>query len=291
MKKFKNIIYEKEGSIARLILNRPEKLNAITTVMMDEIESAISRAEEDDEVKVLILKGAGRAFCSGYDLVWGANKLHYRMKETRPGEKLIENPSQRVRLQIDRRIMEIMRHLFLCTKVTIAQAHGHCVAMGLLLAEKCDFIIGADDCKFGLPEERLMFGGVMITPMLVFRVGLTKALELSITGKSIDGKEAARINLINRAVPADSLESEVEELAHAIALYPRDGLAIGVAARHTVYDMLGITQCVTTGTLTHSLMTYIDFQGGEYNFPKEIAEKGVKAASREKLDYCKALDK
>jgi enoyl-CoA hydratase len=285
------VIYEKDGRVARIILNRPDKLNALDMPMVEEIDKAITMAEQDDDVRVLIIKGEGRAFCSGYDLDWGANQLHYRIEETKPGEKLIEKPSQRVRLRLDRMVYETMRHLFLCGKVTIAQAHGYCLAAGLFFVEKCDLIIGAEDCKFGYPEERLFLGGWSMSPMLVLRVGLTKALELSITGKMIDGKEAERIHLINRAVPADKLEAEVEETARAIGLYTRDGLALAKVTRHSVYDMLGLTQFFTTGTWSHTLLTYLEFPPGEYSFPDRVKEIGPSAAAHERDELVRVLDK
>ena len=160
-----------------------------------------------------------------------------------------------------------------------------------MLAEKCDLIIGAEDCKFGFVEERLGTGGMTLSPMLILRVGLTKALELQITGKMIDGKEAERIHLINRAVPADQLEAETEELARGIARYSRDGLAISKAARHSVYDMLGVTQYFTTAYWAPTLMTNMKWESDEYNFFKERRNKGLKAAEHEKNDFYKALDK
>ena len=129
-----------------------------------------------------------------------------------------------------------------------------------------------------------------MSPMLLFRVGLTKALDLSITGKMIDGKEAVRINLINRAVPADQLETEVNKLAQAISLYPRDGLAISKAARHTVYETLGINQWFSIGGyLPHVLLLYMDSGPDGDSFLKDLNEKGVKAAVHEKQDLLKKL--
>lgn len=285
------VIYEKGGGVAKIILNRPEKMNALTFGMLDGIDRGITRAEEDDDVRVVILKGAGGAFSPGADLTNVSGPAYARM-ETKLKGKTIENASQRIRLRVDRHWLDIFRHVFLCQKVTIAQAHGYCLGFGLMFAEKCDLIIGAEDCKFGYSEERLTFGGSTMSPMLIFRVGLTKALELQITGKMIDGKEAARINLINRAVPAEKLEAEVDELARAITLYSRDGLALAKATRHTVYEMLGMNQWFFTGAyLPHALLTYIEYPPGEYDFLKEVKEKGARAAAHERLDSTKALDK
>ena len=194
---YENVIYEKQGYVARITLNRPERMNALSLELIRDWMDAITEAEEDDDIKVVIFKGAGRAFCTGADLTTVG--FIYGMKEPKPGEKVRERASQRIRLKLDRYIQcEAMRRVFLCRKVTIAQVHGYCLGQGLMAAEKCDLIIGLKDCKFGFVEERLGTGGNTMSPMLIFRVGLTKALELQITGKMIDGKEAERIQLINQ---------------------------------------------------------------------------------------------
>jgi enoyl-CoA hydratase len=290
---FKTVLYEKNEHVARIILNRPEVLNAMSWPMIYDLDAALTEAEKDDDVRVIIFKGAGRAFSAGYDLsdkVVPGGDYAYRLAETKPGEEPPPKASQRIRLRLDREWMERWKHLFNCSKVTIAQAHGYCLAMGLMFVEKCDLIIGAEDCKFGYVEERLLCGGSTMSPMLIARVGLTKALELQLTGKMIDGKEAARINLINRAVPADELETEVDKLARAIALYPRDMLALGNAARNTVYETSGMNQWFTIGAyLPHVLINYIEFGPDDYHFDKDLYDKGVRRAAHEKEDQLKKL--
>ncbi len=288
---YKNLIYEKDRYVAKITLNRPEKLNPLDVkTTLPELNRAITEAEDDDDVKVVVFKGAGKAFCSGYDL--SEVGFMYGMREPKPGEKFTDRPSQRIRLKTDRYMQcETMRHVHLCTKVTIVQAHGFCLGGGLMLAEKCDLILASEDCKFGFVEERLSTAGQTLSPMLILRIGLTKALELQITGKMIDGKEAERIQLINRAVPADRLEAEVDELAHGIALYPKDGIAIGKATRHVVYDMMGITQWFSTAYWSHTLMTNLQWGSDEYNFFKERRNQGVRAAQHGKHDFYKVLDK
>jgi enoyl-CoA hydratase len=288
--KYKNLIYEKDANIARIIWNRPEKMNAMCLESFRDCVAAITEAEEDDDIKVVIFKGTGPAFSTGGDL--SEVGFIYGMKEPKPGEKGRERPSQRIRLKIDREIQaETMRRVFLCRKVTITQAHGYCLGLGLMLAEKCDLIVAAEDCKFGFVEERLGTGGVTMSPMLILRVGLTKALELQITGKMIDGKEAERINLINRAVPLDQLEAEVDELARGIARYSRDGLAISKTSRQAIYDSLGMNQWFTTAYWVHTLVTNMKWEDDEYNFFKQRRDKGVKEAAHGKHEFYKALDK
>ncbi len=215
-----------------------------------------------------------------------------------PGQEPPEKSSMRTKLRLDKEWNDIIKHLFLCKKTTIAQVHGYCLAHALMMVEKCDLIIASEDCKLGFVEERLMFGGMTMSPILLARVGLTRALDLSITGKKIDGKEAARINLVTRSVPADQLEQEVDELARAISLYPRDGLALSKAARQTVYETLGINQWFEIGAyLPHVLLLYMGSAEDGDTFIKALNEKGLSKAIHEKEDILKqsgllkALDK
>ena len=287
--KYKNIIYEKSGYIARVILNRPKSLNAMCPELNDEISMVIDEVNEDDDVKVVIFKGAGRALCAGADL----NKVGfvYGWKEPKPGEKSTRS-NQRVRLHFDRRTFwEQCQQLLLCQKLTIAQAHGYLLGAGLNFFLNCDLLIASDDCKLGHVEERLGLAGLTIEPMLVLRCGLTRALELCITGKMIDGKEACQVGMINRAVPADKLEVEVNELAEGLARYPRDGIALGKTSRHYLYDMMGLTQGLTHSYIMHTMTTNMHFEPDEYNFFRERRDRGVKDAAHGKHDFYEKLDK
>ncbi|MFC1533428.1 enoyl-CoA hydratase/isomerase family protein, partial [Thermodesulfobacteriota bacterium] len=194
---YENILYEKSNYIARITLNCPEKLNALAPALSDEMDKAIVEASEDDEVKVIIFKGAGRALSAGADLTKAG--FVYGWKEPKPGEKS-QKPSQRVRLHFDKRTFyDQAKRLLLCNKLTITQAHGYCLGAAFQFFLHSDLIIAAEDCKFGHVEERLGTAGLTISPIMVLRCGLTKALELCITGKMIDGEEACKVNLINRA--------------------------------------------------------------------------------------------
>ena len=274
---YKYIIYEKEGNIARLTFNKPEKLNAYGFIGRDEdaaeIYHALDQAAEDDDVKVVIVKGAGRAFTVGHDLtkvgfVYGMG--------TRPEDR---RSSQRIRLWKDREGFYVdWQKWFLHPKVIIAQVHGYCVAGGVWIMLCCDLAVAAEDAQFALTEQRLGFSGSGAPgiPNLILAVGLKRAIELMLTGKVIDGKEAARIGLVNKAVPSDKLEEEVNKLAKAICLLPRDGIAIGKATRQLIYDQLGLMAGFTTGYISHSMFTNLRWESDEYNFFKERRDKGAK---------------
>ena len=277
--KYKYVIYEKEDNIVRITLNKPEKLNAFTFIGRGEdakeFYDALGQAEEDDDVKVVVIKGAGRAFGVGHDLTKVG--FIYGMGTGQPGER---RPSQRTRLKMDRvGLCDDFMKLFYYSKVTIAQVHGYCVGGGLIISCLCDITIAAEDAQFGHTEQRLGFAGsgIPTMPILIMQIGLKRARELLLTGRMIDGKEAERIGLINWAVPVDRLEEEVNKLAKSICLQPRDGIAIGKAATHMAYDSLGLSSGFIQGYITHTLFTNLRWEDDEYNFFKERRDKGARA--------------
>jgi enoyl-CoA hydratase/carnithine racemase len=186
---------------------------------------------------------------------------------------------------------EQCQELLLCHKITIAQAHGHLLGAGLNMFMNCDLLIAAEDCKFGHVEERLGLAGLTISPMMIQRCGYTKAMEMCLTGKMIDGIQAVKDGLINRAYPADQLEKEVNDLAEGLAKFPRDGISLGKVSRHLLYDMLGFTSGLFHSAVMHTMTTNITFEEDEFNFFKERRDQGVKDAAHGKHDFYKNLDK
>ncbi|MBI4308527.1 MAG: enoyl-CoA hydratase/isomerase family protein [Chloroflexi bacterium] len=273
---YKYVLYEKTGNIARLTFNKPDKMNAYTFVGRgedaQEVFAALKEAADDDDVKVVIIKGSGRAFNVGNDLtkvgfVYGMG--------TRKDER---RPSQRIRLKIDSEglyqdALKILYH----PKITISQIHGYCLGWGPVTALQCDLAIAAEDAKIGFTEQRLGFAGVSRAfIMLINAVGLKRARELLLTGRMISGKEAAEIGLVNKAVPADKLEEEVEKSAQAMCLLPRDGIAIGKAITHLTYEQMGFTSGLVAGYIGHTLFTNLRWESDEYNFFRERRDKGAR---------------
>ena len=286
---YETVLYNKEGQVAYITLNRPERLNAVSPELVRDWSAALTEAEDDDEVKVIVFKGAGRAFSAGADLT-GVGFV-YGMKEPKPGEKGGRVPL-RVKLKFDRNLfLEFHRKVLFCPKLTIAQMHKYCLGIAFNIVLHCDLLLASDDCKLGHVEERLGQGGMTISPIMVLRCGLTRAMDLCLTGKMITGKQAADYNLINRAVPEDILDEEVRELANGLALYPKDGIAIGKAARHMLYQTMGVEKGLVDHFLMHTLQTNKVYDPGESNFFKQRRDKGVREAAHEKHDLFKALDK
>jgi len=285
------LIYEKEdfeeGSMVTLTMNKPETLNALNIEFSREIDEALTEVEQDDDVKVVVFKGSGKSFSSGYDLervyfVYGGG--------TGKAEDKSRRPSQRSRLAYDRWRSESLRRIFLLNKITIAQVHGYCIGGGLYMSLCCDMTIAAEDAKIGHSEQRLGFSGAMyVFPIEVALIGQKRARELLLTGKLIDGKEAERIGLVNQVVPADQLEAETRKLARSMTLLPRDGIAIGKATARLAYDSMGLSSAFGQGYLGHTLFTNIRYEPGEFNFIKRRRDVGMREAVKERDARYKGL--
>ncbi len=197
---FECIIYEKKDGIATITLNRPQVLNAMNKRLWLDMEQALEDAREDDEIKVLIITGAGRAFSTGADL-----------KDSK-GRSLKAYRDYLLQLQ------EISRQIIRYPKPTIAAVNGYALGSGYELALACDIRIAAEEAKFGSPEAKVsssVTGGAM--RLIQDLVGPGKARELLFTCEYIDGKEAERIGLVNKAVSAGALMEETMVMAKKIA--------------------------------------------------------------------------
>jgi enoyl-CoA hydratase len=274
---YKYVIYEKEGEVAKLTLNRPDKLNAMDFPgdggIMDDFNAALDEAWMDDDLKVLIIKGAGRSFCAGHDL-----ERIYKVYEDWDKEPGKRRPSQRSRLHTDRRWLDTHQKILFHPRVTIAQVHGHCIGEGAMIAEMCDISVVAEDAHISHAEQRLGFAGSGMNLIPLFQmVGYKKARGMCLLGEAIDGVEAERIGWATKVVPADKLEEEVEKIAKQICLLPKDGIAIGKASNQWICDILGLTTGATQGYVTHTLFTNLRYEPGEWIFVKDRRDKGAKA--------------
>jgi enoyl-CoA hydratase len=169
--------------------------------------------------------------------------------------------------------------------------HEYCLGIAFNIALHCDLLIASEDCKVGHVEERLGQGGMTISPIMILRCGLTRAMDLCLTGKMIDAKKAVEWSLVNRAVPKEILDEEVRELANGLALYPKDGIAMGKITRQMIYQTMGVERGLVDHFIMHSFQTNKVYDQDEYNFFKQRRDKGVREAAHEKHDLFKALDK
>jgi enoyl-CoA hydratase len=209
---FQTLLYGVDGHVATITMNRPESANAQNSALIDELAAAFARADADDDVRVVVLAGAGKHFSSGHDLkaLVGDEADEWRaMRETPEGKFRHEQIMYYGRCKQIRDFR----------KPTIAAVQGACVAAGLMLACMCDLIVAADDATFQNPVLRMTGAGVelLVEP---WELGIRKAKEFLWTGEKIDAQEAWRLGLVNRVVPAAELTARTEELAQRIALVP-----------------------------------------------------------------------
>ena len=234
------VLYESGDRIARITLNRPDRLNAINDEMPHELRSAVGRANDDDGVHVIVLSGAGRAFCSGYDL-----KLYAERPGPNPGSQ--EMPWDPM---IDYRSMSentaCFMSLWRSSKPVICKVHGFAVAGGSDIALCADLVVMAEDAQIGYPPARVW--GCPTTAMWVYRVGAERAKRLLLSGDLISGREAARIGLVSEAVAAERLDEVVEQLALRIAAVPKNQLMMQKMMINQAYENMGLatTQMIAT---------------------------------------------
>jgi enoyl-CoA hydratase len=239
----------------RLTLNRPDKLNAISAELREALDAAIAEATADDRVRVIVISGAGRAFCAGYDLSEAAPPTAWAWRD------------------VLARDVAATLAIWSCTKPVIAQVHGYTLAGGLELAMACDLIVAADDAQLGEPEIR--FGSAPVTLLMPFLIGQKKTRELLMTGDLIDAEEAQRIGLVNRVVPRDRLVDEVDSLADKLARVPPDVMAPTKAMLNRAMDAAGFAAAVEMGL---DLQSFINMSQTARDFDAIVQSKGLKAA-------------
>jgi enoyl-CoA hydratase len=246
---YRTLTYRSDGRVARITLNRPERLNAIAAETPGEIRAAVERANADDAVHVILMQGAGRAFCAGYDLKHfaesgGPNAVSQEM----PWDPLED---YRVMSGFTADFMSLWRS----HKPTVCKVQGYAVAGGSDIALACDLVLMAEDARIGYPPARVW--GCPTTAMWVYRIGPERAKRMLLTGDLIDGREAAAMGLVLEAVPPKELDARVEALLQRMASVPRTQLMLQKLVINQAVDAMGLanTQALATifdGIARHS---------------------------------------
>jgi enoyl-CoA hydratase len=222
--------YNRQNRIARITLNRPERLNAINAAMPGEIRRAVEQANADDAVHVIVLAGAGRAFCAGYDL------KEYAEGETPLIQDMPWDPMQ------DYRIMKGFTDDFFSIwrsyKPVLCKVHGYAVAGGSDIALCADIVVMAEDARIGYMPARVW--GCPTTAMWVYRLGAEKAKRMLLTGDTIDGKTAKAWGLVYEAVPEDLLDAEIDALAERMSAVPKNQLMMQKLMINQAYENMGL---------------------------------------------------
>jgi enoyl-CoA hydratase/carnithine racemase len=216
---YKNILYEETEKIGLLTLNRPEKRNALSLELLEEFSSCLTQAARKKSAKVIIVKGAGPAFCAGHD-----------MKE------ILDTPLNDIR-RLFQTCLDLMLLIHSIPQPVIGQVHGIATAAGCQLVAACDLVVAAKDARFATPGVKI--GLFCTTPMVALSraVGRKKALEMVLTGEFISAQEAMSHGLINRVVSKESLKTETWALSQAIAQYSLVTLGVGKQAFYQQIEM------------------------------------------------------
>lgn len=283
---FETILLSKDGAIATITLNRPKALNTIVPPMPDEIEAAINDCVRDDSVKVIILRGAGRAFCGGFN--FGDGFHHWDDMLTTdgkwdPGKDFMMATAPA--LAPTQKFMSIWRS----PKPVIAQVHGWCVGGGSDYALAADLVIMSDDARIGTPYSRMW--GAYLSGMWIYRLGLTRAKEFGLMGKPLSGIEAAEIGLVNESVPFENLEATVRKRAEQLASIPLSQLAAQKLVINHAFENMGLASTQVLGPILDGLMRNTP---DALAFIEKAESEGVKSAVTERDglfgDYSQADD-
>lgn len=256
------VLSERRGPAAWITLNRPDKLNAMNGELVRELRERLREAEDDHDVKVVVLTGAGRAFSSGYD-------ISEEVKDTIQGAD-----EWRTVLAED---VELAMELWALSRPTIAAVRGWCLAGACELAMACDMVVATEDARFGEPEIR--YGSGPVALLMPFILGQKKTNELLFTGDTIDAQEALRCGLINRVVPADGLEAGVGELVGKIAPTPLPILRLTKLALVRAYEAMGLRSAVATNLDLSAILNAAETPE-QREFDRIVGAQGLKAALR-----------
>jgi enoyl-CoA hydratase len=255
-----SVLYEPRGPAAWITLNRPEKLNALNADVIAGLREALGRARADDDVKVVVLAGAGRAFSAGYDLSAEAASA----PEGAHGWHAVLDDD-----------VELTMELWAFPKPTICAVRGYCLAGGCELAMACDMIVTGESGRFGEPEVR--YGSGPVTLLMPFVLGQKRTNELLFTGDMIDAAAAERAGLVNRVVPDEDVEAAVEDLVRRIAPTPLPVLRLTKLALVRAYEAMGLRQAVAANLDLSAILNAADTPE-QQEFDRIVRTRGLKAA-------------
>lgn len=266
---YETIEYGVKDRIARITLNRPEKRNALSKELRDEIVAALHRAERDDDVTVILIDAAGPSFCSGYDLtrrLTADDEINTGMVS----KKWFDDWTDQFARSCIRDWMTIWDLL----KPVVAKVHGYCLAGGTELMSMCDIAFVADDAIIGYPPMRGMT--TPDTQYFPWKMSMAWAKYLQLTGNSITGKQAAEMGWVVKSFPGDQLEAEVMKELEAISHISPDLLAANKMSLNQSYEIMGFRTALSTSPQWHALSSRLRPGGGEWG--KISSEQGLRAA-------------
>ncbi len=246
---FETLMYGTRDAVATITLNRPEQLNTIVPPMPDKIEAAIGLAERDPAIKVIVLRGAGRAFSGGYD--FGGGFQHWRDAMMTDGKW---DPGKDFTFVTARETAPTQKFMAIwrASKPVIAQVHGWCVGGASDYALCADIVVASDDAVIGTPYARTW--GAYLSGMWLYRLSLAKVKWHSLTGEPLTGTEAAAVQLINESVPFENLPTRVAEIAEKLCRIPLSQLQAQKLIVNHAYENMGLASTQTLGCILDGLM-------------------------------------
>jgi len=257
---YRTILYDVQDHILKLTFNRPEKLNAFSRELVRETIEAFQLADLDDDIHLIIVTGAGRAFSAGYDI----SGVRDEQERSPYGWRL----HQRENLAFSLQPWQV-------SKPVIAMVNGYCLAGACEFALMCDLRVASEKATFGEPEIRFGAGApILITPWIV---GLTKAKELLYTGDTMDAQEALRLNMINKVVPHEQLEEETYRLARRILKIAPENLRLTKQAINKTYELMGLKHALEYNVEVVTIMENTETEV-QRTFNQIKQEKGLRAA-------------
>ncbi len=233
------VLYEAADGVATLTLNRPERRNAITPELIADFRNGLARAQADGDVRVVRLRGAGRAFCAGYDIGWGSASM-VEDEGGGPWDPIADYETLRG-------FVDAFMSLWRSPKPVVAQVHGACVAGGTDFALCSDLIVCSEDCRIGYPPARVW--GSPTTAMWMYRLGLERSKRLLLTGDAIDGRRAVQWGLASEAVPEPELDGAGLALARRVALLPHNQAHMMKLLVNQAFEQMGLHTTQLVGTL------------------------------------------
>jgi len=266
---YQNILYDVNDGVARITLNRPEKRNALSVELRKELISALRSSEANDDVTVILIEGAGKAFCAGYDLTGVSGT---------PGNRptgWIE--SQHFDSWTDQTARAIFRdwiQIWDLLKPVVAKVHGFCLAGGSEIMSMCDIVFAADDAVLGYPPMRVMTTADI--PYFPWKMSMARAKYLQLTGHTVTGKQAADWGWIVKSFPADELDEQVMREVRPIAQMSPSLLAANKASLNQAYELMGMRTHLLDAWKMHLIGGAVRADGGE--FGRIAQEQGLAAA-------------
>lgn len=266
------ITRDDRDGIATITMNRPEKLNALSTTLMRQLSEALTEVDRDDSVKVVVLRGTAKAFSVGYDIA----------EEVALGVSTAEQWHAGLTNNVG-----LTMQVWGLSKPVIGAVSGFCLAGGCELAMACDILIATEDAKFGEPEVR--FGSGPVTLLMPFLIGQKKTNELLYTGDTVDAATALELGLINRIVPSAELDDTVHAMARKIGLTPLTILRYTKRALNRAYEAMGLRDAVNSNLDIAAVLNSAYSEERE-EFTELVATKGLGAALARRDERYNAVD-